>query len=44
MEKIMEPELKSIRWEEYFKEQLNAEIPVNPIVSTTFQRAKPMLN
>jgi len=41
---IMEPELKAIRWEEYFKELLNAEVPVNPTVGTTFQRAEPILN
>ena len=41
---IMEPELKVIRWEEYFKELLNAEVPVNPTVGTIFQRAEPMLN
>lgn len=40
----MEPELKDKRWEEYFKELLNAEVPVNLIVGKTFQRAEPMLN
>lgn len=41
---IMEPELKAIRWEEYFKELLIVEVPVNPLVGKTFQKAEPMLN
>jgi hypothetical protein len=40
----MEPELKAIRWKEYFKELLNAEVPVNPTVGTTSQRVEPMVN
>lgn len=40
----MEPKLNAIRWEEYFKELLSAEVPVNPVVGKTFHRAEPMLN
>jgi len=40
----MEPELKTIRWEEYFKKLLNPEVPVSPTLGTTFQKAEPMLN
>lgn len=43
-ETVMDPDLKARMWKEYFKELLNAKVPVNLILGTTFLMAELMLN